>query len=237
MTFSLKRMYAIFNKDLKDLSKNMYVLTTLLMPIVMAFIFARGDHVPLEIHFLVINLAFATVAAYVQCALIAEEKEKNTLRGLMMSPASTAEILTGKSLVSSVLTILTIILCLRITGYMPEGLPVMSVALLLTLVFYVALGTLMGLLTRTLMEASVVILPVIFIFGMGTLLVELVRQYEVLMFIEYLPNFQLEFLAEALEGGAPFSEVAGELGIMAAWAAVMLVLTVIVYRKRTLDGE
>ncbi|MFZ4453851.1 ABC transporter permease [Salibacterium aidingense] len=237
MTSSLKRIYAILNKDLKDLSKNMYVLSTVVVPIFMAAVFARSGNTPLEIHYLVVNLAFATVAAFVQCALIAEEKEKNTLRGLMMSPASTAEILTGKSLVSVLLTLITLIVCMRITGYTPEGLPIISIALLVTLIFYVAMGTMLGLLTRSLMEASVVILPIMFIFGMGTLLIELIQEYEALMFIEYLPNFQLEFMAQAVEGGASFEEVVGELGIMAVWMAVMVVLTVAVYRRRTFDGE
>ncbi|WP_026702790.1 ABC transporter permease [Salibacterium aidingense] len=237
MTSSLKRIYAILNKDLKDLSKNMYVLSTVVVPIFMAAVFARSGNTPLEIHYLVVNLAFATVAAFVQCALIAEEKEKNTLRGLMMSPASTAEILTGKSLVSVLLTLITLIVCMRITGYTPEGLPIISIALLVTLIFYVAMGTMLGLLTRSLMEASVVILPIMFIFGMGTLLIELIQEYEALMFIEYLPNFQLEIMAQAVESGASFEEVAGELGIMAVWMAVMVVLTVAVYRRRTFDGE
>lgn len=57
--------------------------------------------------------------------LIAKEKEKNTLRGLMLSPASTLEILGGKSLLSFVLrTFVTAWVeqypILKVAEYMPN---------------------------------------------------------------------------------------------------------------------
>ena len=50
------------------------------------------------------------VGSFVQCSLIAEEKEKNTLRGLMLSPASTLEILGGKSLLSLIATMTIVVI-------------------------------------------------------------------------------------------------------------------------------
>lgn len=58
MTISWRRIYAIFQKDVKDLSKNIFVSTTLLMPIVLAIIYGRLEETSIEIHYLVINLAF-----------------------------------------------------------------------------------------------------------------------------------------------------------------------------------
>lgn len=55
-----------------------------------------------------INITFSMVATYVQCCLIAEEKEKNTLRSLMLSPASTSEILIGKSTLTFISTMLIV---------------------------------------------------------------------------------------------------------------------------------
>lgn len=46
---------------------------------------------------MIINMALILVATYVQSALVAEEKEKNTLRGLMLSPASIFEIFAAKA--------------------------------------------------------------------------------------------------------------------------------------------
>lgn len=235
MSFSVARMYAIFAKDMKDLSKNMFVLSTAIMPLLFALLFGRGDVVPLEIHFLIINLTFATVAAFVQGALIAEEKEKNTLRGLMMSPASTGEILIGKSLVSAILTVVTLILCIRLTGFSPAEPLIMYGAMGLALVFFIFLGTMLGLLSRSLIEASVLILPIMFLFGMGNIFTEFFTEYEFLSILEYLPNFQLEILAAAIAAGGGWAQAAEHYLIIAAWLAVSCVLTVIIYRKRSFE--
>ncbi|PYZ96319.1 ABC transporter [Alteribacter lacisalsi] len=237
MTFSMRRVYAIFNKDLKELATNMFVLSTMVMPIVFALFFGRGQEVPVEMHVMIINLAFVAVAAYVQSVVIAEEKEKHTLRGLMMSPATTTEILAGKSLVSILLTALTVGLCLRLSGFETGNWLLIGAGMALSLVFYVALGTLLGLLTRSLMEASVVITPIIFILGMGTIFTELIRNQTILTVIEYLPNFQLESLAAAVESGAGAGDVAGSLALLGGWSAVAIVASVVVYKKREMGGE
>lgn len=236
MSFSINRMYAIFAKDMKDLSKNMFVLSTALMPLLFAALFGREDVVPVQVHMLVINLTFATVATFVQGALIAEEKEKNTLRGLMMSPASTAEIIIGKSLVSAVLTVITLILCLRLTGFSPAEPLIVYGAMALSLIFFLFLGTLLGLLSRSLIEASVIIVPILFIFGMGNVFKEMLAEYEIISVLEYLPNFQLELLALETAAGSGLAEVSGNYFIIAAWVAVSCAAAFAVYRKRSFDS-
>ncbi|PTL37318.1 ABC transporter permease [Alkalicoccus saliphilus] len=236
MTFSLGRIYAIFNKDMKDLSKNMFVLSTALMPLFFAFLFGRGETVPLEIHFLVINLTLTAVAVFVQASLIAEEKEKNTLRTLMMSPAGTMEILIGKSLVTAFLTIATLIICMRITGYVPENGPVVYAGLALGIIFFLTLGTLMGLLTRSLIEASVVALPVLFLFGMGNLFVEFFQEYEFLSVLDYLPNFQLELLAAETAAGAGWAETGSIFLVLTAWTVAAAAAVIAAYRYNMKDN-
>lgn len=76
MTFSMKRSMAILYKDYKDVSKNLYVSTTVFLPLVMAAIYGRMGIEGIDAHYMVINMIFSLVAAYVQCSLIAEEKEK-----------------------------------------------------------------------------------------------------------------------------------------------------------------
>ncbi|WP_047981502.1 ABC transporter permease [Ornithinibacillus contaminans] len=235
MTSSFKRINAIFQKDLKDLSKNLYVTSMLILPIVMAFLYSRFDGITLDIHYMIINLTMATVTAFIQCAVIAEEKEKHTLRGLMLSPASLTEILTGKSLVSFVFTIITLIVCMMITGYEPANTAVIGIAILVSVLFYLAIGTILGLLSRTVLEASVIILPVIFLFGFGSMLMMLAEKYPALSFIEYLPNIQLVEIAYKVEAGAGFGDWWSHIAIIVAWTVVMGILTAVVYKKREMD--
>src|SRR5690625_1374036 len=191
MMFSLKRMNAIFQKDLKDLTKNIYVGTSLLMPIAIAFMYGKMGDISIEAHYLIINLTLVAVAFFVQCALIAEEREKNTLRGLMLSPATIPEILSGKSLVSFLMTLLTIVVCANLSGYEPANLMLIGIAIIISSLFYLALGTLIGLLSRTVIEASVIMLPVMLVFGFGSFLELLIEEYPILTFVKFLPNIQL----------------------------------------------
>ena len=90
------------------------------MPLILAFIYGKMGDIRLKLHYMVINLTLVTVGTFVQCSLIAEEKEKNTLRGLMLSPASTLEILGGKSLLSFI-SMIIVIIGAYLTGYQPEN--------------------------------------------------------------------------------------------------------------------
>jgi len=236
MTFSLKRVVAIFEKDIKDLSKNMFVLTSMLMPLPLAILFGSVSKEPsIQMHYLVINMAFALVAAFVQCALIAEEKEKNTLRGLMLSPASTFEILSGKSLLSIVLTVITIVISALLTGYHPANFFIVALAIFISIFFYIALGTLLGLLTKSIMEASVITLPVMLLFGLGSFLQALTAEYPQLSFVEYLPNIQLELLATEVQNGVGITDVWSQLAVIAVWVVSACVLVVATYKKRARD--
>lgn len=235
MMFSMRRMNAIFQKDLKDLSKNMYVGTSLILPFMLAFFYRQMDIISIETHFLIINLAFVAVAFFVQSALIAEEKEKNTLRGLMLSPATLPEILTGKSLVSFLLTGVTIVLCMMIMGYEPMNPAIVTVAFIISMLFYLALGTLIGLLSRTVIEASVIMLPVMFIFGFGSLFEAMIEKYSMLSFTTYLPSFQLVELANEVEMGGGIADVWLNLAVILAWFIVAAIATVVVFKKREMD--
>ncbi|CAM3808452.1 ABC transporter permease [Alkalicoccus chagannorensis] len=229
MSISWKRTYAVALKDMKEVTRNLFILSTLITPFLFALIFGREADVPLVIHFMIINITFATVTCFVQMALLAEEKERKTLRSLMLSPASGTEIMLGKSAVASAITLLTLVICLQLTGYMPDA-PVIYAGLVLSLLFYLLLGMILALFTKSLIEASVLVMPVIFLLGMGNLFFELVEDYSFAFLLEYLPNFQLEYLAAAAGNG---ESGLLHLGGVAAWTVAAAGCALILYRKRT----
>lgn len=77
------------------------------------------------------------MTAYVQCCLIAEEKEKNTLRSLMLSPASLADILIGKSLFVFIISLFVVALTIFLLGYNPANIGILTIALVLSTVFFI----------------------------------------------------------------------------------------------------
>ncbi|MDQ0230878.1 ABC transporter permease [Metabacillus malikii] len=235
MTFSMRRSIAILQKDYKDLSKNLFVSSSALMPLILAAIYGRLGVETINEHYMVFNMVLCLVAAYVQCSLIAEEKEKNTLRGLMLSPATTFEIIIGKSLLSFIGTILIVVVAALLTGYAPENLAVVSIAIVLSTFFYIGLGTLLGLITKTIMEASIIILPFMCIFSFGDFLLPLSDTYPIIGVLEYFPNSQLIQLANEVQTGAGMIDVINNIIVIFIWIVAIFSLVTVLYRKRMID--
>ncbi len=235
MNLSIKRSISILQKDYKDVSKNLYVSSSIFMPLILAALYGRMGVDSIDAHYMVINMALCLVAAFVQCSLIAEEKEKNTLRGLMLSPASTLDILVGKSLLSFISTIITIVIAAFLLEYRPENLFIVSIAIILSTVFYIGLGTVLGLVTKSVMEASVLVMPFLLLFSFGTFLINLADKYPVLKVAEYLPNVQIVDLANKVQLGSGLTDVWMNLLVIFAWVVAVFALVVVVYRKRMMD--
>ncbi|MGI2329020.1 ABC transporter permease [Planococcus sp. YIM B11945] len=235
MNISMRRVNAIFQKDFKDFSRNLAVSIVIFLPLFMAAIYSRMGVDTLQAHYMIFNMTFAIIATYVQCCLIAEEKEKNTLRGLMLSPASTAEILGGKSLLSFVLTMVILLGSALLAEYQPANIGVIALALVLSSFFYIALGTLLGLWAKSVMESSVIVLPVLGIFSFGSFAVPFAEQYPILKVLAYFPNEQLIQIAAKVEEGIGFGSLLSHFSIILIWTVAAAALTVVVYRKRMVD--
>ncbi|WP_079473954.1 ABC transporter permease [Marinococcus halophilus] len=232
---AISRMYAIFRKDVKDLSKNLLVMTTAIMPILLALFYGQQDQLPLEGHYLVYNMAFVFVATFVQAALIAEEKEKHTLRGLMLSPATPWDILVGKNLLTFLFTTITLALCMVLSGYQPADMGIVAVAMGLSVGFYLALGTFLGLLTTSVVQASIALLPVMFVFGFSSMIEQIADRYAMLSFLEYLPNVQLVEVARHVEQSGAWGDAVVPLLWIMGWTAVLWFIAGVTYQKRQLE--
>lgn len=235
MTISLKRVKAIFVKDYKDFSRNMAVSTMIFLPLIMAAFFGRSEKESIEAHFMSINMTFILVATYVQCCLIAEEKEKNTLRNLMLSPAKTVEILLGKGLLSFLLTILIVFFCAFLSEYQPTQITTIAIAIVLSTIFYISVGTLLGLFSKSIVEASVIVFPVMALFSFGPFAVIFAENYPILSLFEWLPSSQLIELAKVIEGSYNFGDIIFPLIVIGIWIVITSILNVWVFQKQKTD--
>lgn len=235
MNLSIKRMQAILIKDYKEFSRNMAVSSMVFLPLILAAVYSRMGVDTIQGHFMSINMTFSLVATYVQCCLIAEEKEKNTLRNLMLSPATIPEILIGKSMLTFIVTILIVTGCMVLSEYKPGNLLIMIVALLLSTIFYISVGTLLGLFAKTVMESSVIVVPVLIMFSIGPVVTAFIENYPILKVAEWLPSTQLIMLAESLETKFSVGDLVQPFTIILLWIIVAIFATVIVYKKRMVD--
>ncbi|GEN45441.1 ABC transporter permease [Alkalibacillus haloalkaliphilus] len=162
-----KRVLAIFEKDIKDFFKNTSLIIMPIVPIFLAIFYNAlfDDFIPLFTIFIIIGMVFAGVTSYCIMIMMAEEKEKNTLRTLMMSPASFLDIIVGKSLVATVMTVLTLLISLLILDFYHIFNIQTILGSVLSLLFFILLGIGIGLFAKSVATASVYIMPIIFIFG------------------------------------------------------------------------
>src|SRR5699024_9542891 len=106
---NMTRVAAIFEKDFKEFMRNMMLFTSVLIPIVLAAFFGRIDGaeggVPNEMVIIIVGVVFTAVTFSSMMTMMAEENEKDTLRGHLQSPATTIDNMTRKSNVIALIII------------------------------------------------------------------------------------------------------------------------------------
>lgn len=194
MNASLRKIGALCVKDFKDLVKNPTTLITCLMPIAFLFFYNSvigdqiGDDPEARASFSSFMLSFGLcmsagmVGTMTVLYAIAEEKEKHTLRTLMLANVSAEQILASRGIVAmSAIAVVNLACYLIIEG--PTGdLVTYMVIGLVGAVPIVLLSLLLGLVARDQMTAGLYSLPVVLLalsplFGMYSEDINNVTQY------------------------------------------------------------
>lgn len=161
---SLKTVEAIFEKQCKDLLKNMErLLLFVIYPIVAAVITNTMSTATVPPTFFV--SVFATMHAIfspiiVGATMVAEEKEKKTLRELMLAKVTTMEFLMSVGSFIFVITVITAIPFLRIGDY--QGMEAFGVMLCISIgsLVSIILGMSLGALAKTSVSVNAFAMPV-----------------------------------------------------------------------------
>lgn len=235
MNVSLKRIQAILIKDYKEFSRNYAISVMIVFPLLFALLYRSESAEQAVMYAFVINFSLAMLTSFVQACLIAEEKERNTLRSLMMTPASMLDVLIGKSALVFIISGAVLAISTYIFGFNPSNMFILFAALALSILLYTAIGTICGLFSKSLIEASLAVFPVLIIFTMGPLALAFEDDYPILAMLKYLPSHQLSDLMVALEIGAASSEFVMPLINISIWTIVLTVISFILYKKRLMD--
>lgn len=235
MNVSIKRVRAIFVKDYKEFSRNYAVSIMMTVPILFAILFrSAGAALPGAIGFM-LNISYVLVPCFMQACLIAEEKERNTLRSLMMTPATTTDVLIGKSSLVFIMSSVVMGLSVYLFGFEPASLWAFLTANLLSMIFYIAAGTICGLFSKTILEASLSILPVSLILSGAPWGAVLEGKYPVFKVLDYMPSSQLVHLLNLPQSGYTAWQIAGPLLNIFVWTVVLTILSVVLYQRRLKD--
>ncbi|WP_163970914.1 ABC transporter permease [Oceanobacillus halotolerans] len=225
-----KRIIAIFEKDMKDFLKNMMLLTMPLLPVVLALIYERmGNELPISLIYLIVGVTFSAVTSSVMMTMMAEENEKKTLRGLILSPASFLDIIIGKSLVTGLITFISLIVSLMIVGIGPFLDFRVIIGLILLFLFFLLLGIGIGLFSKSIAATSAYLMPLMFLFGFTPMIYSLGLS-EDSMAIAIADTFPLMQAIEAHETSSW-----SPTGIVALWVMGAAIFMYICFKKTTTD--
>ena len=171
MKESLYRIKALAQKELKDFAKNKNISIACMLPLIIVFIFgllSRNDeNFPMsgmDLLSLGLSMNLVFVSTFAMSMLIAEEKEKNTLRTLMLSSVKPYEFLLGKAIVIFVFGLLTNIAMYFFTGMDASYLHyyVMMTSVLSMIMMLV--GASIGMMAKDQMSTSIIGMPVVLLF-------------------------------------------------------------------------
>ena len=169
MSIGIRKISAILEKQIKDTLKNKEVLIQFLMFPIMALIMENTIHIPgMPEGFFVklfssMYIGMAPLTA--MSAVVSEEKEKNTLRVLLMSDVKAGEYLLGiGSYVWSACMIGSILLAVA-GGFKGKELAVYLGIMCIGILISLLAGAAIGIMSRTQMAATSITVPVMMVFS------------------------------------------------------------------------
>lgn len=120
MDISMRKIGVLFKKDFTDFFKNMAVFVSCIIPVIFAVVYkymlADMGVGALYLMNMILGLNLAMISVMLTATTIAEEKEKFTLRTLMLSNVSGVEVFTSKMLVTSLIMLISNTLIFLISG-------------------------------------------------------------------------------------------------------------------------
>lgn len=230
---NMQKISAIFEKDLKDFSKNIMLLMLPAIPILLALMYMRigdGDTaLPIEVIYVLIGATFSTVTASMMMTMIAEENEKKTLRGLIQSPTSMLDIIVGKSLVVGLVSLLTLVISLLIIGIEPFLNIKAILELILLFLFFLLLGIGVGLFSNSMAATSAYLMPIMLLFGFTPMIQGLgfSEDHIVYKVVEFFP------VVQGMRSHDTSSWLS--IGIITIWTLAAAIFMYICFRKTMTD--
>lgn len=234
-----KTTAALFKKDFKDTARNANMGILLVLPPLFGVLFRFTSIInfgPSYILMLTTVMAMSMIPLNHLSSVIAEEKEKNTLRTLMLSGVSAAEFVTSKILVVWILMQLVNIVDFFIAGYPLAKLPMFLFITTLGSVSLLGLGAAVGIISRDQMSTSVVAVPIMMLLLLPTTMKMLSPVFETMA--QFSPIDWMLRLFSMWEDGQSLFSAEGAQGflVIGVWTLLGIGAYWLAYRKKRLDA-
>lgn len=239
MDVSMRKIGVLFKKDFVDFFKNMAIFISCIVPVGFAVIYkyvlADMGLGTLYLMNMILGLNLTMISVMVPATTIAEEKEKFTLRTLMLSNVSGAEVFTAKMLVTSVIMLISNTLIFFISGVALGLLPLFLVITVIGGIPLILLGAAVGILSRDQMNAGVYEIPVMLLFMLPTVFNGLNSTIDkIAAFTPCQPTLDLVYALQKKQLVSADSLVS--VAAICAWIVIASIILVLLYRKRGKDN-
>lgn len=230
----MNNIRAVFMKQLLDTLKNKTVFIQFLMFPVMAVIMENAINIEgMPEHFFAKLFAVMFIGmAPLSCmsAIISEEKEKNTLRALMMSSVRPWQYLVSVGAYIFIMCMVGISVFAALAGYRSGELAIFIFCTAFGIILSELTGAAIGIFSKNQMTATSLTLPVMMIFSFSPMLSmfnETVRKIAGITYLQQISN---------IINGIGISEISAKsIVIIAVNFALGLVLFAAAYRKKGLE--
>lgn len=227
----MKNILTIIKKQIKDTVKNKPVLVQFLMFPVMTLVFENAIDVDMpELFFTkMFSSMYVGMAPLVAAAsIISEEKEKNTLRVLMMAGVRPFEYLIG---VSAYIWIL----CMAGSAVMATSLPSRDIPFFMAImgagcIISIFIGACIGIFAKNQMVTSSLMVPVMLILSFSPMLAMFNDKIEKAARFVFTQQIKVAVDGMSFESAGRFG-----MGVLFANAALALVLFFAAFRKKGLE--
>lgn len=227
---SIRKIMAIFQKTFKDMMKNKRTLLIfLIFPIMTVVMYNMISDEKEFFSTIFIPMHLILVPASIMASIISEEKEKNTLRPLIMSNVKPLEYFLGIGIFVLIISIISSSLFLITMNLIVMELLRFYTIVTLSVICSMVIGAVIGIMADNQMNANAFIMPVSIILGiipMFSAFNEIVKNISSCLYTQTLANV-LNSISERIS--------LRDYVMIAANFVICLIIFILVYRKKKLD--
>lgn len=236
MQFRIKRIKTMVKKEIIDHTKNTSIFVLSVIPLLCALMYRNmdipGDKLHVSLTF-ILSVTVAMLTTSIMAILIAEEKEKHTLRTLMMTGLSSMEFLAGKALVTFVYTnILSIVAFILLKAPMQYLLGYILIGVILSIIMLI-IGAIVGLFAQSQTQVGIISSPITLSFVMIPLL-GLIGIHVGWVSILFPTHHTGQLLQRITQDESILSDPMNII-VLAGWVALALIVFIRVYRMKRFD--
>lgn len=233
----LYKVKALFKLGMEDLLKNLNVFIYVILPIAFAFLYANMGNTAKEYLFSICTLlTLSMVPVALMGTIIAEEKEKNTLRTLMLNDVKASEILFAKAMICMLFVVIDNLLIYFILELPMDHFILYQLVSFVTGLAVILFGAFVGLLAKNQMSAGLLSMPFMIIF-MAPMFIMMFKDKLAETISSLLPtDAMMELFLCITKNTLTISKIGIPCMIIGVWLVLSIILFQFAYKKVGVDN-